>query len=416
MIVIPFIYFLLVAIIFYQRNRRWGLDLAAVTILLAVSFFAVVIDMKDLYNIYGVNRESYTLPTMALFCFQWTLILIPLHLVSKLDIKPLPKVKRPLLYCLSIAMTVSAVIMILMSMENIRDAMIQDFADVRQQHYKDMAKGVDSGQNYWMLLPSLLVQTPMPVVALMIWFYMNAFIPGKHLIKTGILLASIAQSIMAIIIAGRAALIYWVFDFFLLYSLFCHVLPKTVKRMMTLFVTIFGTLLGIVFVAITVSRFDGLSNDKDPFDSLYAYAGQHVNNFCCMFQMSDKTPFSIDRELPFISKYIFHKSFDLNDHYLSVASYTKAQVNVFDTYGSELFMDMGFFFYILFHLLVCALTYYIANKWKELPFYRMLAVAVFVTFFAHGLFAWPFVHHYTSMTLAILVFLMYLFRYQFKLK
>ena len=71
MIAIPFFYFLIVAVWFYRRNHKLGIDVAAASLLVMISFFAIVIDVKEIYGDFGINRVSYTLPTLILFCLQW---------------------------------------------------------------------------------------------------------------------------------------------------------------------------------------------------------------------------------------------------------------------------------------------------------------------------------------------------------
>ena len=414
MIAIPFFYFLIVAVWFYRRNHKLGIDVAAASLLVMISFFAIVIDVKEIYGDFGINRVSYTLPTLILFCLQWTIMLMPLHYLSRLELKPLPGVKLPMLYILTILMSISAAVMVVASLDDIKDALIMDFADVRDQHNKNLNLGVESGSNYLLLLPTLLVQQPMPTIAIMIWFYMHSFVPGKYILKICILLASIVQAILAIIIAGRAAMVYWMLDFVMIYSLFYQSLSKSVRRWINISGMAFGLLFVSVFLAITVSRFDGMTGDRDPFESVYGYAGQHVNNFCCLMSEGDSCPFYVDRTMPFISKFFLHEQFDLNEHYIKVASHVKAVVNVFDTYGAELYVDMGVFFYILFHLMVIAGTIYIIERWKDLPFDRLLMVVIMVAFVTHGLFAWPFVHHYTTIVIVFIMMLVYMFRFQFK--
>ena len=103
MIVLPLIYFLLLTGYFFWKNG-WGLDVAASFLLVFVSAFAIVIDVKDLYGDYGINRMAYNLGTILLFCMQWTLVLMPLHEVSALKIDTIDEVKIPSLKILCVVM------------------------------------------------------------------------------------------------------------------------------------------------------------------------------------------------------------------------------------------------------------------------------------------------------------------------
>ena len=414
MIAIPLIYFVGLAIFLYCRSHRWGLDLAAVSLLIVISLCAIMIDVTEIYGSYGINKPSYNILTLLLFCIQWTIVIYPLHALSKLELQPLPDCKNLMLYVWIVSVIISAGLMIFKSMDDIRDALIMDMADVRAQHYKELYTGGDKSSNYLYFVPSILVQNPMPTIALLLWFYMNSFVNGNYVLKVGIIVASIVQAVLAIVTAGRAAMIYWIFDFYLLYSFFYRFVATKVKYAINISALVFGIAFAALFVTITVSRFDGSESDRDPLESLYGYAGQHVNNFSCMIMEGGNSPFSIDRELPFLSRFVFGLQFDLEDHYRSVSTKVKAMVNVFDTYGAEVYLDWGWIGYVLFHVFLIAIGVYINRMWKELSFYRLLLAGIAITFFTHGLFAWPFTHHYTSMSLALLFLFVYLFRYKIK--
>ncbi|GEM_PF-1804937 len=415
MIAIPLIYFLLLSGFFYRRNG-WGLDVASCILLVAISFFAVVIDIKDLYGIYGINRMSYNIWTLLLFCVQWTLTLLPLHEISAVKIEKIDDVKLPSLKVLCVTLFVCSLFLIYYNMEDLKDAMIMDLADVRDQHYSDLEKGGKSSTfNPLLIIPNILTSTPFPTIALVLWFYMNSMVEDSFLFKTLLLLASIVQAVLSIVIAGRAAMIYWAFDFFLCYSLFYRFLMPAVRRILNIVAIAFGTLFVVVFVAITISRFDGETSDRDPLDSLYGYAGQHINNFSIMMQEGHSAPLLFDREFPFVSKYFLNKSFDLKDHYAELAESVKATMNVFDTYGAEVYLDLGWLAYLLSMFLLWFVAFYIKTHWDVLSFDRLLLVGIMVSFFSHGLFAWPFIGHYASMAIVFVIFLVYYFRFRFEI-
>ena len=416
MIVIPFIYFLGVFAYIWYRHKSWNMDLAATSLLIIISFFAIVIDVKDLYDDYGINENNTTLPTLMLFCLQWTVVLIPLHLICRIPLNKHFPVKEKMLYVFFIVMTLSSFFMIIAKLPDIIEALVMDMADVRGEHYKDLAAGGDDGTNYFLLLPSILISTPFPTLALFFWFYMKAFMKCPFFLRAGILTASIVQAIIAIIMAGRAAMIYWAFDFFLLYSYFYPYLSKGLKRTITITVSIIGGMTGFLFLSITFARFDGMAVGRDPFDSLYGYAGQHINNFCTMIEKGGDAPATFDRIFPLLSKLTGH-SYDMVDHYDAITSHLSNNiiVNVFDTFGGELYLDLGWFGLFFFLLLLLAGALYVKNYWEKMTFERVFILVIAIAFFTRGLFAWPFTGHYTTMAIALVISCCYLFKYAFKI-
>lgn len=414
MVVIPFIYFICVFVFLWKKQHTWNMDLAATTLLIVISFCAIMIDINNIYGNYGINENYLTLPTLILFCAQWTFVIYLLHVVSQLPLQQHPPGKSKLLYTLLLLLIFSSCIMMLMSASDIKEALLMDMADVRSQHYEDLSGKAVGKANYLMLIPNILTSQPFPTLALFLWFYLKTFTRCNIIIRAGILVASIVQAVIAIIMAGRAAMVYWIFDFFLLYSYFYKYLSKGLKRKITLIASSFIILAGSLFIVITIARFDGTSYNRDPFESLYGYAGQHVNNFCTMFVNGSNTPLLTERIFPLTSKIMKHP-YDMVEHYNRLSSHTSHNilVSVFDTFGGEIFLDLGWFGYIFFFILLFLFTIYIRNRWTEIRFDRVFILVIIIAFFCRGLFAWPFTHHYSTLALMATVICHLLFKYRF---
>jgi hypothetical protein len=419
MIALPLIYFIFVFAYFWSRQRHWNLDLAATALLIVISACAIIIDVKDLYGEYGINENNITLPTLLLFCFQWTLVLVPIHFLSQIPIQRHHQVKGKLLYLLVIAMAASSIIVLGTSITAIKEALVMDMLDVRNQHYEDLAAGAMGEGNYLLVLPNILCCNPFPTLALFFWLYLKTFTNAPLIVRAGILMASVVQAITSIVTAGRSAMIYWTFDFFLLYSYFYQYLPKSTKRVINLTALTIGGLIGFVFISITIARFDTTDSlTSNPLDSLFGYAGQHINNFSTMIVHGGETPLSLDRIFPLFSKLTGAQgAYDMADHYDMLVAHVPSGVlvNVFDTFGGELYLDLGWVGYISFMLLLMAITLYIRNNWQELTFHRIFVLAIAVAFFSHGLFAWPFITHYPSMAIILLAISSFLFKYEFRI-
>lgn len=414
MTVIPLLYFTFLAAYFYYKNRGWGMDVAASSLLIAISVAAVMIDINDIYGEYGINEYAITLPTVLLYCLQWTLVLIPIHHLSRLPLEKHFPVKQTMLYLYMVIIVVSSFIIILSKVSDIRDALLMDMIDVRHEHYKDLVEGEGGQANPLLIIPTIFISTPFPTLALCFWFYTKAFTKFSIFLRTGILIASIVQAITAIIVAGRSAIVFWLFDFYILYSLFYRYLSKKAKHRINMAALVMVSIIGVLFMAITISRFDEAGSKSTPFDSLYGYAGQHVNNFCTMFVNGSNPEPLYDRIFPFTSRLMGHP-YDMVEHYDTLRKHTDVLVNVFDTFGGEIFLDLGWIAYILFFFGWIVLTLYVRYNWQEISFYRIFPLVIIIAFFTRGLFAWPFTGHVTSMALVLVFMNTYLFRYAFKI-
>lgn len=418
MLFIPLIYFIFIAAYFYYKHRCFNLDIAATLILIAVSFFSILIDLDDVYGSYGINEYAVTLPTVILYCAQWTLVLLPLHFISSIKLQKHEPHKLLFLSILIAIMVISSVVMIVTSMSEIKEALIMDMVDVYRQTATLHSMGGHKESNYLMLLPQIFVAAPFPTMALFFWFYLKAFTKTPLIIRAGLLLASIVQAILSIISAGRGALIYWIFDFFLLFGYFYQYLSVRLKRGISIASLVIGGLIIGQLLIITISRFgeeSGRGSEVDPLVSLYGYAGQHVNNFCAVISEGGDAPFQIGRVFPLTNKIVNHETFDLIQHYDNIHASVNIIVNVFDTFGGELYLDLGWFGYILFFLFLVFITQLIRYNWHELTFHRVFPVIVLIAFFTRSIFAWPFTGHYTTFALITVAITCLLFKYTFKI-
>jgi len=418
MLFIPFIYFIILAVFFYVKHRCFNLDIAATIILIAISFFSILIDINDVYGDYGINEDSVTLPTIFLYCFQWTIILLPIHHLSSIKLQKHEPHKKLFLYVIFITLIVSSSVMIATSLSAIKEALIMDMVDVYKQNDTLRSLGGKAASNYLMLLPQIFVTVPFPTMALFFWFYTKTFTSCNAIIRIGLLTASVVQAVLSIIVAGRAALIYWIFDFFLLFGYFYQYLSPRLKKGISVVSLAIGGIIISQMLVITISRFgdeSGRGSQVDPLVSLYAYAGQHVNNFCSVISDGGDSPLQIGRIFPLTNKIVNHQDFDLIQHYENIHASVDIIVNVFDTFGGELFLDLGWFGYIIFFLLWLLASQIIRYNWQEMTFYRTFVLITLIAFFTRGLFAWPFVGHYTTLALMLIAALTILFKYKFKI-
>lgn len=292
---------------------------------------------------------------------------------------------------------------------------ITDQADLYQEHLEGITEGGSSKANYLMFLPQIFTATPFPTLALFLWFYMSTFMKCPLVLRIGMLIASIVQAISMIAVAGRSSLIFWVFDFYLLYGYFHQYLSKSIKKRILLTSAVLGGLIMALFITITIARFDTNDHRRNPMDSLYGYAGQQVDNFCTMFAKGSDVPFSIEREMPLTARLLQGKRFNVIEYYDTVAKHVDVLVNVFDTFGGELYLDMGWIGYIGFFILFIIFTLHIKLKWKEMLFYRSFIFVLLVAFFTKGLYYWPFMSYYVTYAIILFLISSYLFKYTFKI-
>lgn len=416
MLLIPLIYFTLLGVYFYYKHRTWNLDIAATSLLVIISIFAIIIDIKDLYGPYGINIKSISLFGIMLYCVQWTFVLWLLHIISSVPLVRHDDFKNRLLYIALAFIAFNSIAMVWSQIPAIRGALIMDMAELREEYYQDMQGTGGSKIGYLMLIANIVTVPPFTTFALFFWFYLTCFSKVPFILRLGLFFASIVQAIISITSAGRAAFIYWSFDFYLLYAYFYQYLSRRIKYGINL-TALAVIVLGIsLFITITISRFEATTGiDRNPLDSLYGYAGQQINNFCSMFEYGGDAPFQTGRIFPLTSK-ILGQPLNLYTHYQNIHRAVSAiNFNVFGTFGAVIYIDLGWFFYILFFILLYITIIYTKIKWSELKFHRVFFLIILIAFFSRSLFGWPFVGHYCTYALFSMIVFSILFRFRYRI-
>lgn len=391
------------------------MDVAAVSVILVVLFAAIGIDKFDLYGEYGCNDNHISLNGVVLFCLEWTIVLHSIHIVSSKEIIGfIVSSKKNTYNALFWIMVVCAFVAIIVQLPDIINSLQSDALDVRNQHYEDMSFKSLKERNIFMYLPGIFTSTPFPSLALVWWFFGISFLNQSFLKNSVLIIVSLSQAFLAILMAGRAAMVYWCIDFYLLACLFWPYMHlKQRSRIVTVAISV-GVLVVGMMTMITVARFD--RGSSSPMLSVVGYAGQHLNNFCSVIEYGEDAPTQIGRIFPLTSKFLGNP-FKLKQHYENIEEVIPIMVHNFDTFGAEVFLDFGLIGFLILLLLMMLFNRKL-NRMEQITFPNLIILSIVVAFFGRGLFAWPFVGHYTTlglmMSMCIYVALKYNFVYKSK--
>ncbi len=416
MILIPFIYFVCLTFFFWKKEKHWSIGCATSSILVLISFFAILVDILNLYGEYGVNIKAYSFPTLLLFCFQWTITLLPFHYISKLQLKPIDQSKEHLFTLLTGILIIAA----FASLVSIGNDIVQiissrDFLSIKNEHYEDLENRFDDGKrNYLMVLPLLLMTSSFQVLAMILSIYIFAFDAKRTVWGIVLLIVSTIGIFQSLKIAGRSAPIYWVFNFYIIYTLFSQHIAKFIKKRIIIIIGSIAVLIFLLILSITLSRFD--DGGDNAIKSFIGYAGQHINNFCAVFTYGADSPHTSERIFPLLNKLFYHHKFSLVEHYGNIENVLNIIVHNFSTFGAEIYLDLGWTGYILCMLCIALFGILIKYKWQSIEFYKLFILSIYITFYTYGLFAWPFVGHYSTAGILLMLITGLLFKYKFKFK
>lgn len=412
--IIPFIYFLLLMFYFWRKNRTFDSATAITLFFVMSSFFAILVDLYDLYSEYGNNVKVVSILGTVIYCLGITVVIYPFSKISTFEIKTISLKKPVLLTWFCYAVFVSFLLYLGYNYENIYSALILDAADLKSSHYEDISFAIKDSQPFYMYPVNILVTSWSLVLC--IWFYSISFLKKGVLFNTALLISSTGGILYGVTIAGRAALVYWVFAFFVFYCFFSPFMPSKVKRNIRLLALILGALVFVFMAAITISRFED-DADNGAWFSFIGYAGQMYNNFCVFFEHGTHLPVTIERIMPITYKYVLGGDFNLFDFYERIESVTGFYAACFYTLIGGLLINVGVWGMIVYLLLYYVIAYRTMigiNKNQEFSY--LIGYSVLLLVPIKGMFDIPFTGISDTLYIFFSIALFWLFKYTFKYK
>lgn len=412
---IPFIYFCLLGYyLYWKAERKVNMALVLCGFFIISSLMSILIDANDLYGSYGINEKELSIWPTILYCVGLTFILTPF---SKLSISSDGfQLRNPRLFdfvCYFICACIF--IYIITYYKEIAHALVTEADEVKAEHYSTMGDILERGsQAWWMYLPNIFSSAW--CLVLLCWFISITFLHKHILFNTMLLASSFVGVLKGSLIAGRSAIIYWIFCFIAFLVFFQNCMNQAQRRKIIISSLIPIILIVIAFVTITVDRFASRSVENST-DSLIGYSGQMYVNFCSIYTNAEDLPFTIERIAPLANRYLLGQDFNLLEYYTFLESETGVYVNVFYTLLGGLYLTIGgvgmFIYVIIFYLL----AKYICNKisqTNDFAYITLLSIIVLVPI--KGMFDVPFPSTSDSLVIIFTILIFFVFKKSFIIK
>ena len=412
MVWIPFIYFCLLSFYLYRKaDNRISPAWILCAFYVISSLMSGLVDIYDLYGDYGINPKELSLSATIFYCAGLTAVLVPFAKLKQSEVEF--TLRNPRLFALTCYFICSCIfIYILVNFQDITHALVTDAEEVKAEHYSQMEDNAARGsQALWMYLPNIFSSAW--CLVLLCWFVSITFLHKSLFFNTMLLVSSFVGVLKGALIAGRSAIIYWIFCFAVLFVFFQWYMPASQRRKILISSLVPIGMIIVFFISITVARF-AYQEANGTVYSFIGYAGQMYINFCSVFEHAQNMPFTIERIAPLTNRHVLGQDFNLVEYYSRLNDETGILVNVFYTLLGGLYLTVGGMGTILYVALFYFIAKYVCRRITETSdFAYIMLLSIIILVPIKGMFDVPFPSTSDSLTIFITLILFYIFKHSF---
>lgn len=395
MIYLPFIYFTVLFLIMWRKQKNFNIGSLIVVYYILSSFFAVLIKEFDLLK--SVFPDLNLIPTF-LYCFLITVSIIPFYNFRSDKIKKINLANKKLFISVSWVLIVFTFISLAFNLKDIINVFSLDFVNIRNELYKNADVFIEFANLPWYKYLINFAPYFSPIL-LLFFFYSIIYMDNNKVFNILLILSSLVLIANSILSASRTEVIYWIMTFTALFICFSPQMSSKIKRKIKMLFVIIGFFGLIYILTITHSRFGDRGNSSS--ESLILYAGQSYIQFSNVYNHYSFDELTIDRVLPITSKYVLGHKFN-NAKYRSEQSMRiGAETGVFFTFLGDAMLDFGVFGMIIYTFFFFFISISLLRR-KNMYLISLSQMVIFVILMRTpllGLFAYV----YTSINSSILL-------------
>ncbi|MCQ2107993.1 MAG: hypothetical protein MJZ05_04430 [Fibrobacter sp.] len=410
MIAFPFVYFL--SLYIWIIHRRTALSVASMMVLMYVitSFFAIVIDVFDLYHPGScIKTEINLLPTF-LYCFLLTLVMYPFFRINDKKIVAMAPLARP--YFVDVLVhfyfVLFLVCIFILPGDIIRN---WTYAQLHPELKGEIWAGdyqIFSFSGPLLSIAHFCMSFSSASLFLIPFFFYNV----TYRLKSKIFLlenlcGSAVILLFSLLTQDRSKFVYWLLIFILCYVFFQRFFTNKLKKT---FSKVLFVLLGVVSFYIVVMNFIRFGQGtvyENPALNLVNYAGQSFNNFCYFFENLDLPNRQWDHPFPFLSHVFAPDYLGTLEWAIYLRFKTGINVLVFSTFIGQIATYIGFGFTILWCIGITIFTVYVLKKSSVYSLYDLMKLIILAIIPYLGLFVYFYGGWKTEMLSFLFLFLSY---------
>lgn len=399
MIYVPFVYFIILFIYIYIRNR---FDVSAYIVILYIitSFFSILIHHLDFQPLSKYNLSI--IPTLV-YCGLITLAIYPIFKFNSNNIKGVSFRSTKFINIITYFYFFSFVILLIAYKDDIVFRFtFGDFAEMRGDDDLGLKSYPGIIESFLLLIRAFAHSS---YIMIFIFFFSISFLRKSTFFNFMAITGSLPVILIGILGIDRSKSFYWIIILGLSIVLFWKYIDKKKKIKIIPIVSTFLILTVIYMVLVTNSRFGG--RDTGNKGGVITYAGQSYINYC-YFWDNFENPGGLS------TKYLFPAT-----HYWIIGDYegsvpyqkelhlkTRKDPGVFYSYLGSFLVDSnkpGPFLFTFLYLFLCSLAF--RKKQGIIRFERLLYGFLLFIIPACGIISYIYTSYYMTFSMVVWIIL-----------
>jgi hypothetical protein len=376
MIYIPFIYFSLLLLYILKKKKQVDISSLITIVYIFISFFAIVIDIKQLYGNAGCIKASLDITPTILYCFLITLTIIPfvkLQPLNKGNVIPINNLKlfNWIVYFYFVVFVLFILFFISDAIDKIQNINIAELRISITRDGDDLGFSKYSGVlRYIARLTYIFGSGAMFLHVL--YFYSITFLKNSSTFNNAILFSSIMPAMIGVLSLDRSNIIYWIMSFIAVAILFWPILDVRPKKRIRRVFVLSGGVFALYFSTITIARYG--EQDIGSSNSLIIYAGQSFNNFCLFYEKLNLPGISFKKISPML-----YSIFGYSEEVCRADLHSRTiDTKVFATFSGIMIREIQITGAILYSFIYFFLAKLIFKKKKKYSITKLFLIVIFL--------------------------------------
>lgn len=390
-----FIYVIFFGVLLYGYSKR---NINPASFLISLYLFSSIASIMLLsgYDSFNVNRiriEAILYHILVLFLFLFPILKFADFRIINVVFLPI----REMLYLAWFIIVFSFFSIGTACTKLFNVISVGDFGVARTMH--NAGEFAQNGVSFYELIGGIGVY--FVLFSIVLFFYFYVFHPQRKILSVLLLISSTSFIFQNLAVAGRDAIVRWLFSMIFSYLIFRPYIPKKKKKIINYILIVISIPIILFFYLITVDRFDG--RDNPILFYVILYLGQSFIYFSYGYDLFYEPTFHGRKVFAFL----FPQNEQIGSTNLNEIVYADYYLNTFSTFVGSIYNDIGNIYTLILGIGFFIFALFIFRNKNRISFLTLVLYLFFYEIMMLGVFY--YMHGYKSAIKSFLLFFFVVF-------